>query len=76
MQTKPSGRQRFLTGIFQFLWAELKTMNWAKIKSLFKITIGYIRMKYFKPKKQIKKLELEKKEQQRLLRETSYRLSS
>lgn len=51
-------------------------MNWAKIKSLFKITIGYIRMKYFKPKKQLKKLEQEKKEQQRLLRETSYRLSS
>jgi hypothetical protein len=75
MQTKTSGKRNFYVGIFQFLWAELKTMNVAKIKSIYKIGIGYIRMKYFPPKKRNKQLEVEK-EKQKLLRETSYRLSS
>ena len=75
MQTKTSGKRNFYAGIFQFLWAELKTMNAAKIKSMYKIGIGYIRMKYFSPKKRNKKLEMQK-EKQKLLRETSYRLSS
>jgi len=67
MQTKPTGRQKFLTGIFQFLWAELKTMNGIKIKSLYKIGVGYLRMKHSKPPK---------KNTKKILRETSYHLSS
>lgn len=74
MQMKSSKKQ-FIIGILQFAWAELKTMNWVKLKILFKITVAYILMKYFKRKKTDKNLELKKLEQN-LLRETSYRLSS
>jgi len=76
MQTKPSGRRKFLTGIFQFLWAELKTMNRVKLKCLYKIGVGYVRMKYFGPKKIEKKKKIEKAHQLALQQETYYRLSS
>ena len=75
MQSKPSGKRNFYTGIFQFLWAELKTMNVVKIRSMYKIGVSYIRMKYFPPEKGNKQLEVQK-DKQKQLRETSYRLSS
>ncbi len=73
MQTKSSsGRSKFMTGIVQFLWAELKTMNMAKLKSLYKIATGYVRMKYFGPKKIAK----HKPDRRREIEEAAYRLSS
>lgn len=72
MTTKTSGRTKFMTGIVQFAWAELKTMNVAKIKSLYKIGVGYVRMKYFGPKK----VEKQKPVRRRELEEAAYRLSS
>lgn len=75
MGTRRSGRQKFLTGVIQLLWEELKTINRVKIKSLYKIAVGYVGMKYFKKTKPNKRLQIEK-ENQRLLRETSYRLTS
>lgn len=53
-----SGRVKFVFGVLRLLWEELKTLNWVKIKSLYKITVSYIRMKYFKPKRISHKKEL------------------
>lgn len=72
MTTKSSGKTKFFIGILQFAWAELKTMNMAKLKSLYKIGTGYVRMKYFGPKK----IEKPKTERRREIEEAAYRLSS
>jgi hypothetical protein len=50
MQKTKTGKQQFRSGILKFAWAELKTMNFVKIKGLYLIGIGYIKMKYFSPK--------------------------
>lgn len=68
MRTKKSGKQQFMSGLLQFLWAELKTMNMTKLKSLYKIVVGYISMKYFAPKK------IEARKPSRDI-ETSYRVN-
>ncbi len=49
MQKTKTGKQQFRSGILKFAWAELKTMNFTKIKGLYLIGIGYIKMKYFTP---------------------------
>ena len=69
---KSSGKIKFITGISQFLWAELKTMNTAKLKSLYKIGTGYITMKFFTPKKVVHQKPVRNRE----LEEAAYRLSS
>lgn len=69
---KSSGKITMIKGILQFLWAELRTMNMAKIKGLYKIASGYIAMKYFKPKR----LPHHKPVRNRELEEAAYRLSS
>jgi hypothetical protein len=73
---KESGRTKFALGVLRLLWEELKTLNWVKIKSLYKIAVGYIRMKYLKPKRIPKKKELTIEERRALRQEASYRLSS
>lgn len=50
---KSSGKIRFITGIVQFLWAEFKTMNMAKLRGLYKIAAGYLTMRFSQPKKRI-----------------------
>lgn len=55
---KESGRVKFAFGVLRLLWEELKTLNRVKLKSLYQIAVGYIRMKYFKPKSIPKKKEL------------------
>ncbi|MBA2405491.1 MAG: hypothetical protein H0V66_12015 [Bdellovibrionales bacterium] len=76
MRNKSSGKQKFFSGILQFLWAELKTLNRNKIRSLFKIGVGYLTMKYFAPKKLNKNEQLEIKHQKLLRQEHSNRLRS
>lgn len=49
MRKKKSGRRQMMGGVFKFAWAEVKTMNLTKIKSLYHIGLGYLRMKYFTP---------------------------
>ena len=49
MQKTKTGKQQFRSGIIKFAWAELKTMNLTKIKGLYLIGLGYIKMKYFTP---------------------------
>jgi hypothetical protein len=73
---KESARVKFAFGVLRLLWEELKTLNRVKIKSLYKIAVGYIRMKYFKPKKIPKKKQLTLGERMALRQEASYRLSS
>lgn len=46
---KKSGKRQMMGGVFRFAWAELKTMNMVKIKSLYQIGLGYLKMKYFTP---------------------------
>lgn len=62
-----SGGQKFLTGIVQFLWSELRTLSFRKIKSYYNITVGFLLMKYFKRQKMKQKQLV--KERQRILRE-------
>lgn len=50
MQKTKTGKQQFRSGILKFAWAEIKTMNLIKIKGLYLIGIGYIKMKYFSPR--------------------------
>lgn len=45
MQKQQSGKQQFWSGFFQLAWAELKTMNVPKIKSLYKMAVGYFLMR-------------------------------
>lgn len=68
MRTKKSGKQQFMSGLLQFMWAELKTMNMIKLKSLYKIAVGYISMKYSAPKR------IEKRKPSRDI-ETTYRVN-
>lgn len=68
MQLKKSGKHQMMSGIMQLMWAELKTMNMYKLKSLYKIASGYIAMKYFGPKK------ITKRKDRRDV-ETSFRVS-
>lgn len=49
MQKSQTGKQQFRSGILKFAWAELKTMNFTKIKGMYLIALGYIKMKYFSP---------------------------
>ena len=69
---KKSPKYQLMTGIASFTWAELKTMNWTKIKSLWQIIAAKIRMK-FAGSARINKSEMTK---QQMLRETTFRLSS
>lgn len=49
MQKTKTGKQQFRSGILKFAWAELKTMNMTKIKGMYLIAVGYLKMKYFSP---------------------------
>ena len=49
MQKTQTGKQQFRSGILKFAWAELKTMNLTKMKGMYLIALGYIKMKYFSP---------------------------
>lgn len=40
-----SGKMRLVKGSLLFLWEEIKTMNRIKMRALFRILSGYIRMK-------------------------------
>ncbi len=68
MRTKKSGKEQFFSGLVEFAWAELKTMNMAKLKGLYKIAVGYISMKYFGPRR------IEKRKVSRDI-ETTYRVN-
>lgn len=48
MPRQSAGRRRFLSGLFQFIGTELKTMSRKKIKSLYNMTVGYAMMKFKK----------------------------
>lgn len=74
MLTK-SGGKKLLTGIFQFLWSELKTMSFGRIKSYYNMTFGYLVMRYFKRKK-IKQKKLINEQNKALREGTSNYLKS
>ena len=76
LSSKESRRVEFVFGLLRLLWEEVKTLNRAKIKALYKIAVAHVRMKYFRPKKIPKKKELTLKERQALRQETAYRISS
>lgn len=46
-----SGRSRLIKGSLLYLWEEVKTMNLAKFKALYRMGTGYVRMKLIGPKK-------------------------
>lgn len=45
MRKNQTPKSKFFSGVLQFAWAEIKTMNMIKIKSLYKIAVGYFLMK-------------------------------
>ena len=51
MTKKESGKSRLIKGSLLYLWEELKTMNMVKMKALYRIGSGYVKMKFFAPKK-------------------------
>lgn len=73
MSKSSSSKMKMATGILQFAWAELKTMNMAKVKGLYKIVVGYLGMRFFGPKKTTSQ---QKNIQRKEFQETAYRLSS
>jgi hypothetical protein len=52
---KESGRMKFYKGVFSLSWAELKTMNFEKIRSLMKVAVGYFFMKLAQRRKENQK---------------------
>lgn len=52
-KVKQSGRLKFLRGLFQFLWEEIKTINVAKLRGLYKILTGYVAMKLARRRKRL-----------------------
>ena len=68
MPSNKSGKHQMITGAMELFWHELKTMNMMKMKSLYKIARGYIRMKYFAPKR------IEKRRERRDI-EATYRIT-
>jgi hypothetical protein len=43
-----SGKVRLIKGSLLYFWEEVKTMNMRKLKALFRIFSGYLRMKFAK----------------------------
>ncbi len=68
MRSKKSGKHLMISGVLEFMWAELKTMNMIKLRGMYKIARGYIRMKYFAPRK------IEKRNDRRDI-EATYRIT-
>lgn len=46
-----SGKSRLIKGSLLYAWEELKTMNMTKMKALYRIGTGYLKMKFFGPGK-------------------------
>lgn len=43
-----SGKVRLIKGSLLYFWEEIKTMNLRKLKALFRILSGYLKMKFGK----------------------------
>jgi hypothetical protein len=45
-KTSETGKSRLLKGSLSYFWEELKTLNRAKLRALWKILSGYVRLKW------------------------------
>lgn len=48
---KESGKVTLVKGSLAFMWEELKTLNFKKLRAMSKILVGYVRMRYFGTKR-------------------------